>query len=141
MKVIYKITNLLIIAVIAFTQHATAQSSYYFPHATKLDAAIPTPEQFLGYGIGTHYTRHDQIVAYFRQLAAVSNRVHVQSIGKTYEEREQVIVTFTDPANYGRLEEIRKEHITLVDPSKPVISSNACCWVTAYTEMKVPAAR
>ena len=124
MKVIHKITRLLIIAVIAFTQHATAQSSYYFPHATKLDAAIPTPEQFLGYGIGTHYTRHDQIVAYFRQLAAVSNRVHVQSIGKTYEEREQVIVTFTDPANYGRLEEIRKEHITLVDPSKPVISSN-----------------
>jgi len=106
-------------------QFALAQTGYYFPKASKLDPAIPTPEKFLGYAIGTHYTRHDQIVAYFRELAKTSNRVHVQTIGKTYEEREQIVVTFTAPENCSRLEEIRKEHLTSIDPSKPVLDSKA----------------
>lgn len=123
-----KPVNTIIIAVIlvfSVIKYAGAQSNYYFPKAVKLDAAVPTPEKFLGYAIGTHYTRHDQLVAYFRELARVSNRVHVQTIGKTYEEREQIIVTFTSPENYSRLEEIRKEHITLVDPFKPLIDSKS----------------
>lgn len=102
-----------------------AQNSYYFPKVSSFDAAVPSPEKFLGYGIGTHYTRHDQIVAYFRELARSSNRVHVQTIGKTYEEREQIIVTFTSPENYARLEDIRKEHVTNVDPLKPALGSKA----------------
>lgn len=102
-----------------------AQNNYYFPKATKFDPAVPSPEKFLGYAIGSHYTRHDQIVAYFRELAKVSNRVHVQTIGKTYEEREQIVVTLTAPENYSRLEEIRKEHITSIDPAKPVLDSKA----------------
>lgn len=110
-----------ILAAFALIESGHAQSSYYYPKAQKFDASIPTPEQYLGYSIGSHYTRHDQIVNYFRELARVSNRVHVQSIGKTYEEREQIVVTFTSPENYSKLEEIRKEHVTLVDPSQPVI--------------------
>ncbi|MFT3936200.1 MAG: M14 family zinc carboxypeptidase [Chitinophagaceae bacterium] len=125
MKAIHKISILLLVATLVSASFIYAQSNYYFPKATKLDASIPTPESFLGYAIGTHYTRHDQIVAYFRELQRVSNRVHVQSIGKTYEEREQIIVTFTSPENYSRLEDIRKEHLTLVDPSKPLIDAKA----------------
>ncbi|HEU4470420.1 MAG TPA: M14 family zinc carboxypeptidase [Flavisolibacter sp.] len=104
---------------------SSAQTDYFFPKATALDPAIPTPEKFLGYPIGSHYTRHDQIVAYFRELARVSNRVHVQTIGKTYEEREQIIATFTSADNYSRLEEIRKEHLTLIDPAKPLVDKKA----------------
>ncbi|MFN8349387.1 MAG: M14 family zinc carboxypeptidase [Spirosomataceae bacterium] len=118
-------TCTVVIVLMMSVQWAFAQSSYYFPKARKFDPAVPTPEQFLGYAIGTHYTRHDQIVAYFRELAKVSNRVHVQTIGKTYEEREQIVVTFTAPENYNRLEEIRKEHLTSIDPSKPVLDSKA----------------
>ena len=89
------------------------------------DAKIPTPEQFLGYPIGSHYTRHDEIVAYLRELEKVSNKVHVQSLGRTYEQREQVVATFTSPENYAKLEDIRQEHLTLVDPSKPAIRPDA----------------
>ncbi len=125
MKKIFKQVTILSIAILVNIQFLSAQSEYFFPKATKLDATVPTPEKFLNYGIGTHYTRHDQIVAYFRELARVSNRVHVQAIGRTYEEREQIVVTFTSPENYNRLEDIRKEHVTLVDPSKPIIDSKA----------------
>ncbi|AXE16819.1 hypothetical protein DR864_03245 [Runella rosea] len=125
MRILRKTARLLFLTAFWAVQFAHAQTNYYFPKATKFDPTVPTPEKFLGYAIGSHYTRHDQIVGYFRELAKVSNRVHVQSLGKTYEEREQIVVTFTAPENYSRLEEIRKEHITTVDPSKPVLSSKA----------------
>src|SRR5690625_4127003 len=33
-----------------------AQNDYYFPDAGSFDPAIPTPEDFLGYEIGSHHT-------------------------------------------------------------------------------------
>lgn len=102
-----------------------AQTSYFLPKATSLDSKIPTPEQFLGYPIGSYFTRHEQVVAYFRELAKISDRVHVQSLGRTYEQREQIIVTITSTTNYNNLEQIRKEHLNQIDPSRPSLSSNA----------------
>ena len=104
---------------------ASAQTPYYFAGKGSFDPAIPTPEQFLGYPIGSHYTRHDEIIAYFKELARVSPKIHVQIIGKTYEERPQLIATITSTENYGRLEAIRQEHATLVDPSKPLVGASA----------------
>lgn len=108
----------LLLACITLTAFsALAQNAYFFPkHQGSFDPAIPTPEQFLGYPIGTHYTRHDQIVAYFRELDRLSDKVAFEIIGKTYEERPQVILTITSPANHARLEQIRQEHLKLVDP-------------------------
>jgi hypothetical protein len=102
-----------------------AQNNYYFADKGSFDPAIPTPEQFLGYPIGSHYTRHDEIIAYFKELARLSPKIHVQTIGKTYEERPQIIATITSTANYGKLESIRQEHLTLVDPSKPLPGADA----------------
>ena len=102
-----------------------AQQNYFFPNAGTFDPKIPTPEQFLGYPIGSHYTRHDQIISYFKELERLSDKVHIQVIGKTYEERAQIIATITAPGNYSRLEEIRKEHITLTDPSKAILGNAA----------------
>lgn len=96
-----------------------AQHAYFFPGAGPFNPNVPTPEQFLGYAIGTHYTRHDQLVAYFRELERTSGgRAKLQVIGKTYEERPQVILTVTSPENHNRLEDIRQRHVTVTDPSK-----------------------
>jgi len=114
-----------LIAVILFFGQAKAQTAYYFAGKGSFDPAIPTPEQFLGYPIGSHYTRHDEIVAYFKELARLSPKIHVQTIGKTYEERPQIIATITSTANYGKLEQIRQQHITLVDPDKPLPGAGA----------------
>ncbi len=119
------IQRLLFSLLLFIAAQASAQNSYFFPKAATLDSRIPTPEQFLGYAIGTYYTRHDEVVAYFRELARLSDRVHVQTIGKTYEQREQIIVTITSPANYGRLEQIREEHLNQVDPARPVLTTNS----------------
>jgi hypothetical protein len=113
------------IVLLCMASMAWAQTSYFFPKATRLDSRIPTPEQFLGYPIGSHFTRHDQVVAYFKELARLSDRIHVQTIGKTYEKREQIIATVTSAANYEKIEQIRLEHLQQTDPSKATLSSSA----------------
>ncbi|RYY63161.1 MAG: peptidase M14 [Chitinophagaceae bacterium] len=125
MNLFKKIGRLGVIAVLLISQQVVAQSSYYFPNAGSFDPKVPTPEAFFGYEIGTLYTRHDQIVSYLKELARTSDRVHFQVIGKTYEERPQVILTITSPENYNKLESIRTEHLSLVDPVKPVVASTA----------------
>ncbi|MBC6988398.1 M14 family zinc carboxypeptidase [Hymenobacter sp. BT491] len=97
---------------------ASAQNSYYFPaaQANSFDAKIPTPEQFLGYPIGSHYTRSDQIVAYLRELDRVSDRVSLRVIGNTFEERPQVVATITTPENQQNLAGIQQARRALVDP-------------------------
>jgi hypothetical protein len=46
----------------------TAQD-YFYKDKAPFNAAIPTPEKFLGYEIGEQHTRHDLIVAYLTKLA------------------------------------------------------------------------
>jgi hypothetical protein len=96
---------------------ARAQTtSYFFPDGQRFDAAIPTPEEFLGYEIGTHHTRHDRIVAYMQELARLSERASYQEIGRTYELRPMPVLTITAPANHARLEEIRRQHLAATEP-------------------------
>ena len=96
---------------IFFQVSAVGQASYFYPGAGNFNASIPTPEKFLGYAIGSHHTRHDKLVEYFKELDRLSDRVSFQVIGETFEHRPQVIAIFTSPSNHQRLEEIRKAHL------------------------------
>ena len=91
---------------------ASAQADYFYPNSGGFNPAIPTPETFLGYAIGTHHTRHDKLVEYFKELDRLSDKVNMQVIGETYEHRQQIVAIFTSPSNHQRLEEIRKAHLT-----------------------------
>ena len=106
-----------LIALIGIAGPARAQTtSYFFPDGQQFDTSIPSPEQFLGYAIGTHHTRHDRIVAYMQELARLSDRATYQEIGLTYELRPMPVLTVTAPENHARLEEIRRKHITSTEP-------------------------
>lgn len=96
-----------------------AQQDYYFKEDANFDEDIPSPQEFLGYEIGSHYTRHDRIVAYLEKLAEVSDKATFQVIGETYEHRPQVVLTVTSTENHANLEQIQKKHKTVLDPSVP----------------------
>jgi len=104
---------------------ALAQNSYYFPAARQFDARVPSPQQFLGYDIGSHYTRHDRLVAYFNELARVSDRVRVEVIGQSYEQRPLLLVTITSPRNHARSAQIAAQRQALVDPAQPLPGDDA----------------
>ena len=81
------------------------------------DERVPTPESFLGSPIGTRYSTPEQIVAYARAVAAASNRVRVDTYGRTPEGRELVLVTISSPENLARLVQIRADLKSFADPS------------------------
>jgi len=125
-----------------------AETAYFFPEGTEFDASIPSPEQFLGYAIGSFHTRHDRIVSYMELLAELADRAVVQIIGRTHEHRPMPVLTISDPDNLARLEEIRVRHLRATEeaPSEklPVIvhlgygvhgnetSSSEAAMLTAY---------
>lgn len=103
--------TLMILFLLGITQIVSAQSDYFYPGAKQLNKTIPTPEEFLGYSIGTHHTRYDKIVEYFKVLDKASDRFVVEEIGSTIEHRTQIVAKITSPTNHGRLEEIRKKNL------------------------------
>lgn len=109
----------LALALLVATGDAAAQSSYFFPESESFDPAIPSPEEFLGYPIGSHHTRHDRIVAYMQELARRSDRAEYQEIGATHGHRAMPVLTVTAATNHARLEEIRAAHLRASDPATP----------------------
>ena len=119
MKKVYAILLFLL-----YSFSLSAQNNYYFP-GKKFNPNILSPDAFLGYSVGTHHTRYDQLVSYFEYLGTVSNRVKFQTTGRTYEYRPQLMVAFSSPANLSNLEAIRQKHVTLVDPSAQMPDTKA----------------
>jgi hypothetical protein len=78
-----------------------------------LRAQIKSPDEFLGYPLGSKFTPHHQILAYFKYLAGADKNIRLISYGKTYENRELMVAVISSPENITRLEEIRKFNISL----------------------------
>lgn len=93
---------------------------YFLEKYKPYDDDIPSPQEFLGYGIGEHHTRHDRIVSYLEQLAEVSDRAQLIDYGKTHEGRRLVILIVSSSENLSKLEEFKSKHLDFTDPSKSV---------------------
>ena len=83
-----------------------------------LVSGIPTPKDILGYHIGapkklTYYA--DQL-KYYRALAAATPRVKVETIGRSDEGRELVVVWVTSDANMKTLAQNRQKLAKIADP-------------------------
>ncbi len=93
-----------------------AELSYYLPKDIQYDPAIPKPKETLGWTVGEWHVRHDLMTAYLKRLAEASERMQIEVIGHTHEQRELLVLTVSSPGNLGRLESIRKEHLKLTRP-------------------------
>jgi len=75
---------------------------------------LQSPEQFLGYSIGTKFTRHHKIVEYFKIVAqSKPDMVKIEKYGETNEGRELMLAYIALPENLKRLDEIRKNNLRL----------------------------
>ncbi len=72
---------------------------------------IPSPSEFLGYELGTQFTRHHQAVSYFKAIASASDQVNLSSYGTTYEGRELQLAIISSSENLSKLEEIKENHL------------------------------
>lgn len=83
------------------------------PEGGNYDSSIPKPVDVFGFRAGEQHVRHDQLVNYFRALAESSDRVVVETTGRTHEGREQLLAIITSPKNHANLEQIRKQHLAV----------------------------
>lgn len=81
-------------------------------------AQVLSPSDFLGYELGTKFTRHHQVIAYVNHLASQSSYAQTLSYGHTYENRVLQLVYLTSPKNLAQLESIRKDHLRKIDFEK-----------------------
>src|SRR3954469_3237307 len=79
---------------------------------------IPSPKDVLGYHVGAPYklTYYADILKYYRALAAATPRVKVESIGKSDEGRELVVVWVSSNANITNLQKNRDNLAKIADP-------------------------
>ena len=78
--------------------------------ATPATAQLTTPEEQFGYRIGTDYqlVNYQGLTDYWHLLAEQSDRMTVESIGKTSEGRDQWMATITSPANRPDLDRYKE---------------------------------
>jgi hypothetical protein len=83
-----------------------------------LVADIPTPKDVLGYHIGApqKLTYYADILKYYRALAAATPRVKIETIGKSDEGRELVVVWVSSDENIRSLQQNRDNLAKLADP-------------------------
>ncbi len=88
-----------------------------------LSAQIKSPEEFLGYPIGTKFTYHHQIVAYSRYLASQSNGLaQWQVYGHTSEGREQGQMVIANLPAGVSLEQVQQNHQKRIQGEKADLS-------------------
>ncbi|HWK09194.1 MAG TPA: M14 family zinc carboxypeptidase, partial [Vicinamibacterales bacterium] len=81
-------------------------------------AGIPTPKDVLGYHVGAPYklTYYADILKYYRALAAATPRVTVETIGRSDEDRELVVVWVSSDENMRNLQANRDNLAKIADP-------------------------
>ncbi len=73
---------------------------------------LKSPSEFLGYELGTQFTRHHEVVDYYQYVAAtIPDRMQLTEYGKTNERRPLLVAYLSSAANMADLENIRQEHL------------------------------
>ncbi|MCW5755302.1 MAG: hypothetical protein KIT24_11400 [Phycisphaeraceae bacterium] len=88
----------------------------FFPRQEFLPG-IPTPEESLGYPLGSQFTFHHDQTAYLAALAAASDRVRMQQYGQSHEGRPLHVLFISAPEHLARLDSILESNRRLADPS------------------------
>nr|WP_299167956.1 M14 family metallopeptidase [uncultured Allomuricauda sp.] len=90
---------------------------------------LKSPSEFLGYELGTEFTRHYEVVDYYEYLAKeASDRVKLTIYGQTNERRPLLLVYVSSATNISNLENIRQEH--LKDTQGGGNTSKAIVWLS-----------
>jgi len=73
--------------------------------------SVKSPDEFLGYELGTQFTYHHKAVEYFKYIADNSPLAEYREYGSTYEGRPLVVCFVSNKENLVNLEEFRKNNL------------------------------
>ena len=83
---------------------------FLFSVTVSVAQTIPSPKEHFGFNIGDNYrlANYTQTEAYFKKLAAASDRVKLVDIGRTEEGRTQYMLIVSTPENLKNLDKYRE---------------------------------
>ncbi|MCO5286223.1 MAG: M14 family metallopeptidase [Chitinophagaceae bacterium] len=96
-------------------------------------AQLKSPDQFLGYQLGTRYTPHYRIVQYFQYVAQTKpDMVKLQQYGETNEHRPLYVAFVASSENMANLEQIRKNNLAMAHQGEgqPAADAPAVVWLS-----------
>lgn len=96
---------------------------YYLPEDISYNPQIPTPQNVLGFIPGEWHVSHDRLLMYMNKLAEVSPRIQIENRGFTYEGRPLILLTISSEENLARIEEIREQHVSLVEKNSESLNT------------------
>ncbi len=96
---------------------------------------VKSPEEFLGYKIGSRYTAHDKVISYFQYVEKTAGElVKMQQYGETNEHRPLYVAFISSKDNISNLENIRLNNLRLANLTKdkvmPVENAPAIVWLS-----------
>ena len=72
---------------------------------------IKSPSEFLGYEIGTQFSRHSQVLDYFDYISKkLPENVIMEKYGETYERRPLYLTYISSKENIKNIDIIRKNN-------------------------------
>ncbi|MDE3127056.1 MAG: hypothetical protein KGL38_03565, partial [Gemmatimonadota bacterium] len=82
--------------------------------------AIPTPESVFGFQVGAdfHLIDYDESIAYFRKLAAASDRIRLVDVGVTATGHPWTLAIISSPENLAKLDHYRDIAQRLAHPEE-----------------------
>ena len=114
---IFKKFSFLFILNSCFVIYSQVDNDYFLPTNEKYNDGIPKPKEILGFNVGDWHINHDKLIDYLTKLSESSKRIKIENRGYTYENRPLVLLTITSEKNHSRLEELRKNHINILNKS------------------------
>ena len=120
--------KLLFFTIFLFSIFARAQDyevglDYYLPKDVTYNESIPTPKSVIGHEIGQWHVTHDKLVQYMYELAAASDRIHIENRGFTFEGRPLLLLTISSPSNLTNINAIKADHMALTEVNASTLNT------------------
>ena len=86
---------------------------------------IQSPSEYLGYEIGTQFSRHSQVIDYFDYVSnELPGNVKMEKYGETYERRPLYLAYISSKENIKNIDLIRKNNLSNAGVIKKEINSS-----------------
>ncbi|OBX27269.1 M14 family metallopeptidase [Gelidibacter algens] len=95
--------------------------------------SLQSPSDFLGYPLGTEFSRHHQVIDYFKMVASqLPDQVKLENYGETNERRPLYTAIISSEENIKNLENIRQNHLMNAGIGEGTATSNdiAVVWLS-----------
>lgn len=103
---------------------------FIFLFQLSISQKLSSPSEFLGYELGSQYTRHANVVDYFRYIADNSPMVSFHIYGQTNERRPLTYAVISSEENLTNIESIRKAHLLTSEKNNEQIPDKAIVWLS-----------